>query len=246
MRRAALVSLTLAALGVAAAGVAAHAQTPSLPAPAPVAPATPNSGTLLDPTPSAQTPAPFTPARAPTTPTSLVRKRPFPSPAPVPPASVPPASAPPAPSRPATAAPPPFATAPEVDPIPPPPPGFEPRLCGRGGLTPAQAEACRNEFLRKIEADRARIEARREAERTAREEREARKRPQLKQRSAPLDFFFAERLSYGDVVMTDKGARVFIGKSDEPPRREDFVPLDDPRSPRRAPPARLKRAPRGL
>ncbi|QLP98586.1 MAG: hypothetical protein HZY79_16010 [Rhodoblastus sp.] len=70
--------------------------------------------------------------------------------------------------------------------------------------------------------------------------------PHLAPRPAQLDFFFAEQLGYGDVVMTDKGARVYIGKSDDPPRREDFVPLDDPRSPRRALPARLKRAPQGL
>jgi hypothetical protein len=237
MRRAVLAALTAAALGAAGASVAARAQAPSLPAPTSVAPGTPNSGTLLDPTPSARTPAPLTPARAPTTPTSLVRKRPF----------APPAPAPAAPSTPAdTSSPSSAATDPGVAALAPPTPGFDPRLCGRGGLTPTLAEACRNDFMRKVEADRARIEARREADRLAREARAARRAPQLTPRPAQLDFFFAERLSYGDVVMTDKGARVYIGKSDNPPRREDFVPLDDPRSPRRELPARLKRAPRGL
>lgn len=229
MRRAAFAALALAL----AAGATARAQSPSLPAPSASGPATPGSGSMLDPAPSAQTRAPLSPVKAPQTPTSLLRKRPFPAPAPE---TLAPQAAP---APPASAA----ATAF----IPPPAPGFDPRVCtSGGGLSAAQAQACRDDFQRKIEMDRARIEARREAERIAREERAARRRPTLKPRDASVDFFFVEDLVYGDVVMTDKGARVFIGTRDATPRREDFVALDDARSPRRGLPARLKRAPKGL
>ena len=221
MRRAAFAALALAL----AAGGTARAQGPSLAGPSAWRAAAPASGSMLDPTPSAQTLAPLSPVRAPQTPTSLLRKRPFPAPEPLAPA---------APSAPSP-------------PIAPSPPGFDPRVCdARGGLSAAQAQACRAEFQRRIEADRARIEARREAERIAREERAARRAPSLTPRDAPLDFFLVEDLVYGDVVMTDAGARVYIGKKDATPRREDFVTLDDPRSPRRDLPAKLKRAPRGL
>jgi hypothetical protein len=235
MRRAAFAALALAL----AAGATARAQSPSLPAPSASGPAAPASGSMLDPTPAAQRLAPLSPVKPPETPSSLLRKRPFPSPSP----PVPSAAASPA----AQAAPAPAPLAPSAPlAVAPPPPGFDPRICAGGGLSAAQAQACRDEFQRKIEADRARVEARREAERIAREERAARRGPQLKPRQAPLDFFLVEDLAYGDVVMTDKGARVFIGKRDAMPGREDFVTLDDPRSPRRDPPARLKRAPRGL
>ena len=40
-------------------------------------------------------------------------------------------------------------------------------------------------------------------------------------------------LAYGDVVVTDKGPRVFIGKPGEPAGPEDFVALDSARSPHR-------------
>ena len=40
-------------------------------------------------------------------------------------------------------------------------------------------------------------------------------------------------LAYGDVVVTDKGPRVFIGKGEAPPTPQDFVALNSPLSPHR-------------
>ncbi|PZO03661.1 MAG: hypothetical protein DCF30_02230 [Hyphomicrobiales bacterium] len=47
-------------------------------------------------------------------------------------------------------------------------------------------------------------------------------------------FISAGSLSYGDVVVTDFGPRVFIGKLLEAATPEDFVAIDSPRSPHRA------------
>jgi len=47
-------------------------------------------------------------------------------------------------------------------------------------------------------------------------------------------FMDAGSLSYGDVVVTDRGPRVFIGKPMEAATPEDFVAIDSPRSPHRA------------
>ena len=47
-------------------------------------------------------------------------------------------------------------------------------------------------------------------------------------------FTNADSLSYGDVVVTDRGPRVFIGKPMEAATPEDFVAIDSPRSPHRA------------
>lgn len=40
-------------------------------------------------------------------------------------------------------------------------------------------------------------------------------------------------LAYGDVVVTDRGPRVFIGKGETPPTPQDFVALDSSLSPHR-------------
>lgn len=47
-------------------------------------------------------------------------------------------------------------------------------------------------------------------------------------------FMNAGSLSYGDVVVTDRGPRVFIGKPGEAATPEDFVTVDSSRSPHRA------------
>jgi hypothetical protein len=47
-------------------------------------------------------------------------------------------------------------------------------------------------------------------------------------------FMNAGSLSYGDVVVTDRGPRVFIGKPGEAATPEDFVAVDSSRSPHRA------------
>lgn len=48
-----------------------------------------------------------------------------------------------------------------------------------------------------------------------------------------VDTFLRGDLAYGDVVVTDKGPRVFIGKPGEAATAEDFVALDSARSPHR-------------
>jgi hypothetical protein len=48
-----------------------------------------------------------------------------------------------------------------------------------------------------------------------------------------VETFLGSDLAYGDVVVTDKGPRVFVGKAGEPARPEDFVALDSARSPHR-------------
>jgi len=48
-----------------------------------------------------------------------------------------------------------------------------------------------------------------------------------------VESFLGSDVAYGDVVVTDKGPRVFVGKEGEFPRPEDFVTLDSPRSPHR-------------
>lgn len=47
-------------------------------------------------------------------------------------------------------------------------------------------------------------------------------------------FMNAGSLSYGDVVVTDRGPRVFVGKPGEVATPEDFVTVDSSRSPHRA------------
>ena len=48
-----------------------------------------------------------------------------------------------------------------------------------------------------------------------------------------VETFLSGDLAYGDVVVTDKGPRVFIGKAGEPATAGDFVALDAARSPHR-------------
>ncbi len=48
-----------------------------------------------------------------------------------------------------------------------------------------------------------------------------------------IENFLGSDVAYGDVVVTDRGPRVFVGQSGELPRPEDFVTLDSPRSPHR-------------
>lgn len=50
-----------------------------------------------------------------------------------------------------------------------------------------------------------------------------------------VESFIAEgQLQYGDVVVTDRGPRVFIGRPESPVGPESFVPVDSPLSPHRA------------
>lgn len=46
-------------------------------------------------------------------------------------------------------------------------------------------------------------------------------------------FLSSGDVAYGDVVVTDRGPRVFVGRPNEAAGPEDFVTLDSPRSPHR-------------
>ena len=48
-----------------------------------------------------------------------------------------------------------------------------------------------------------------------------------------VDHFLQDDLSFGDVVVTSKGPRVFVGVQGQLAEPSDFVPLDSPRSPLR-------------
>ncbi|MCU4179303.1 hypothetical protein [Bosea sp. BH3] len=48
-----------------------------------------------------------------------------------------------------------------------------------------------------------------------------------------VESFMSSDVSYGDVVVTDQGPRVFVGKAGDAPQPEDFVTLDSARSPHR-------------
>jgi hypothetical protein len=125
------------------------------------------------------------------------------------------------------------------------PAGFDPAICEtRLPLTPDVADACRFEFRKRVEADRAKLDAWREEMMQARAERARRRAERAPREGAPIESFLNEDLAFGDVVVTEGGPLVFIGRDGAAPRREDFVPLDSPRSPRRRDAERLKDATR--
>ena len=79
------------------------------------------------------------------------------------------------------------------------------------------------QLLYKIYADENRL----------RREREAALPPPPPPPITTESFIGGGTLAYGDVVVTDKGPRVFIGKGEGPPTPADFVALDSPLSPHR-------------
>jgi hypothetical protein len=113
-----------------------------------------------------------------------------------------------------------------------------PRLDG-APLSPEIAATCRAAFQRRIEEDRLKVDAWRREGELSRAERARLRLERGRGRAAPLDSFLSEELTYGDIVVTDEGPRIFVGRADAAPRREDFVPLDSPRSPRRRDAQRL-------
>lgn len=59
----------------------------------------------------------------------------------------------------------------------------------------------------------------------------------------PLSRFIGDdSLTFGDIIMIDDGPRVYVGRSYELAKAEDFVTLDAPRSPHRKRAAELLRA----
>jgi hypothetical protein len=110
-------------------------------------------------------------------------------------------------------------------------------LCEPGGapLDASQRARCREFWRQRIEAARERSQSHVEqAIRDGRQRREhAESLPPPPPRAVTVESFLAGELAYGDVVVTDKGPRVFVGEAGEPARLEDFVALDSPRSPHR-------------
>ncbi|WP_293795699.1 hypothetical protein [uncultured Bosea sp.] len=122
----------------------------------------------------------------------------------------------------------------------PPSASFDDALCETGvvehlTLDGAQRSHCRQLWQSRIEETRRRSKAH-----VARIIEENRLRRELEASLPPpppppvtVETFLGSDLAYGDVVVTHKGPRVFVGKAGEPARPEDFVALDSARSPHR-------------
>lgn len=121
------------------------------------------------------------------------------------------------------------------------------RLCENGTheyliFGPEETAVCRDYWARSIDQGRQRADLFRrqalvERERSATEA--AQKSGQLslgpnRRQSITLDQFIEDQLAFGDVVVTNRGPMVFIGRNGEPGSRSDFVTLDDKRSPVRS------------
>ncbi|MGL4810329.1 MAG: hypothetical protein ACRCXM_01020 [Beijerinckiaceae bacterium] len=106
------------------------------------------------------------------------------------------------------------------------------QACEKLWRSEASIDAATNVRCRQMWADR--VEYERQRVKLMQDER-ARlrgRRPAPVHAPAPLENFFQDwSLTYGDVVFTDKGPRVFVGRSNEQPRAEDFLPLNAQRSP---------------
>ncbi|MBL8588932.1 MAG: hypothetical protein JNK46_10430 [Methylobacteriaceae bacterium] len=118
----------------------------------------------------------------------------------------------------------------------------------RGGpaLAPAEVEACRDGWTKLIEESRARSKAWREEAARLREERRAAAKARAEGRAGvtSIERFLDDDLAYGDIVVTDQGPRVFVGKSYSGAQPQDFVPLESPRSPHRNRAESVRRATR--
>lgn len=122
----------------------------------------------------------------------------------------------------------------------PPPTAPGDALCETGivehlTLDDAQRSHCQRLWQRRIEESRQRSKAH-----VARIIEGNRLRRELEASLPPpppppvtVESFLGGDLAYGDVVVTDKGPRVFVGKAGEPASVEDFVALDSARSPHR-------------
>ena len=117
------------------------------------------------------------------------------------------------------------------------------------GMTTAEADACirrllAEEIQARIAERRVRVQKDMAQRRVDVEARKREERARSAERGAPLDSFLYESLSYGDIVVTDEGPRVYVGAQYSVPRKEDFVPLDSKRSPHRTRADAIKRATR--
>lgn len=104
-------------------------------------------------------------------------------------------------------------------------------------LSEAEKAQCRRLWREQITERQA---LSREYERRTREENQQRREQAATRPSRPAPpvtvetFLSSGDVAYGDVVVTDRGPRVFVGRPDEPATLEDFVTLDSPRSPHRS------------
>ncbi|MCO5091801.1 hypothetical protein [Bosea sp. (in: a-proteobacteria)] len=110
-------------------------------------------------------------------------------------------------------------------------------LCEPGAflLDEAQRAYCQELWRQRIEAarERSRSLVRQAIEESRLRREHAASLPPPPRAPVTVETFLNGDLAYGDVVVTDKGPRVFVGEAGEPPRPEDFVALDSARSPHR-------------
>jgi hypothetical protein len=120
-------------------------------------------------------------------------------------------------------------------------PAAEDALCEPGAsdnapLNEAQLARCRQLWQERLQAARERSRAFHERATEDRLQRRAAAANRIAPSAPPVTvetFLRLGDVAYGDVVVTDKGPRVFIGKTGEPATEQDFVTLDSPRSPHR-------------
>lgn len=128
-----------------------------------------------------------------------------------------------------------------TDPVPDASAPAEEALCDAtadGSFRPddAQISRCRQIWQQRVAAAKARSQGYVERlieESRLRREREASLPPPPPPPVTVETFLSRGDLAYGDVVVTDKGPRVFIGKAGEPATAADFVAIDSARSPHR-------------
>jgi hypothetical protein len=120
-------------------------------------------------------------------------------------------------------------------------PAAEDALCEPGAsdnapLNEAQLAHCRQLWQERLQAARERSRLFHEqavAEREQRRGATAGRSPRPAPTVTVETFIRTGDIAYGDVVVTDKGPRVFVGKTGEPATAQDFVALDSARSPHR-------------
>ncbi len=111
----------------------------------------------------------------------------------------------------------------------------EPGASENAPLGDVQLTRCRRLWQERVEAARER--SRSYVEGLIEDSRQRRERAASLPPPTPppvtVETFLGSDLAYGDVVVTDKGPRVFVGKAGEAAGPEDFVALDAARSPHR-------------
>ena len=113
----------------------------------------------------------------------------------------------------------------------------EPGASENAPLTETQLARCRQLWQERLQAARERSRLFHEQAVADREQQRAATASRTPRSAAPVTvetFISTGDVAYGDVVVTDKGPRVFVGKTGEPATAQDFVALDSARSPHRS------------